>query len=470
MVQDAVKKDENLEDGFNTAATEQFSDDDIRDITDALHEGNSKQVKELIDDLSITESAELLAKVVADDRQELIDQYLKQFDSETFVELDDDLRKNILESMEPKQVATIVSDLDSDDAVDLLYNLDPVFQKDVIRKLSAKNRATVEEGLTFPEESAGRLMQREFVAIPQFWTIGKTIDYLRAAGEELPQEFFDIFIIDPMYHVVGIVPLNQIIRTQRDVKVEKLLIDQDLHIIPAELDQEDAAKIFKDHNIVTAPVVDDSGRVIGVITIDDIVDVIEEEAQEDILRLAGVSTSGTDMYRDVVNTTKSRFTWLAVNLVTAILASLVIGLFDATIEQIVALAVLMPIVASMGGNAGTQTLTIAVRALATNDLSKTNMMRMIGKETLIGMLNGIAFAVIVGVITLFWFQTPLLAGVIAAAMIVNLIVAGLFGIAIPIILNNMKIDPALASTVFLTTVTDVVGFFAFLGLAAIVLI
>jgi magnesium transporter len=221
---------------------------------------------------------------------------------------------------------------------------------------------------------------------------------------------------------------------------------------------------------VTAPVVDSTGRLIGVITIDDIVDVIEEEAQEDILRLAGVSTSGTDMYRDVINTTKSRFTWLAVNLVTAILASLVIGLFDATIEQIVALAVLMPIVASMGGNAGTQTLTIAVRALATNDLSKTNMMRMIGKETMIGLLNGIAFAIIVGIVTLFWFQTTLLAGVIAAAMIVNLIVAGLFGIAIPIILNNMKIDPALASTVFLTTVTDVVGFFAFLGLAALVLV
>ena len=470
MAHDAVKIDENIEDGFNNTAAEQFTDDDIRDITDALHEGDSKQVRELIDDLSIAESAELLAKVVPDDRQELIDRYLKVFDPETFVELDYDLRKTILESMEPKQVANIVSDLDSDDAVDLLYNLDPVFQKDVIKKLSAKNRATVEEGLTFPEESAGRLMQREFVAIPQFWTIGKTIDYLRAAAEELPQEFFDIFIIDPMYHVVGIVPLNQIIRTRREVKVEKLLADQDLHIIPADMDQEDVARIFKDNNIVTAPVVDETGRLIGVITIDDIVDVIEEEAQEDILRLAGVSTSGTDMYRDVINTTKSRFTWLAVNLVTAILASLVIGLFDATIEQIVALAILMPIVASMGGNAGTQTLTIAVRALATNDLSRTNMMRMIGKETMIGLLNGIAFAIIVGFVTLLWFQQPLLAGVIAAAMVVNLIVAGLFGIGIPVLLDRMNIDPALASTVFLTTITDDVGFFAFLGLAAAVLV
>jgi len=465
----AIKDNEMIEEDATSPTLDPFTDDDIQDITDALHDGDKKQVRSLIDNLSVTESAELLAKIIPDDRDALIDQHLKQFDAETFVELDEELRKTILESMPPKQVATIVSDLDSDDAVDLLYNLDPVFQKDVLKKLSAKNRATVEEGLTFPDESAGRLMQREFVAIPQFWTIGKTIDYLRAAGDQLPQEFFDIFIIDPLYHVVGIVPLNQIIRAGRQEKVESLLSMMDLHLIPAEMDQEDVAKIFKDHNIVTAPVVDDTNRLIGVITIDDIVDVIEEEAQEDILRLAGVSTSGTDMYRDVLDTTKSRFSWLAVNLVTAILASWVISLFDATIDQIVALAILMPIVASMGGNAGTQTLTIAVRALATNDLSRTNMMRMIGKETLVGLLNGIAFAVIVGAVTFFWFQHPLLAGVIATAMIVNLIVAGLFGIGIPLALDRVGIDPALASTVFLTTVTDVIGFFAFLGLAAVIL-
>jgi magnesium transporter len=450
-----------------SVAPEQFNDDDIRDITDALRDDDRKQVRDLIDDLSVSESAELLEKVVSDDREELIEKYLKQFDSETFVELDDELRKTILENMTPTKVASIVSDLDSDDAVDMLYNLDPVFQKDVMKKLSAKNRATVEEGLTFPDDSAGRLMQREFVAIPEFWTVGKTIDYLRAAGDELPSQFFTIFVIDPVYHVVGELPLNQILRTHRKEKIVTLLVDQTIHIIPADMDQEDVARIFTDNDLVTAPVVDDTSRLIGVITFDDIQDVITEEAEEDILRLAGVSASGTDMYRDVLNTTKSRFTWLSVNLVTAILASLVIGMFDATIEQIVALAVLMPIVASMGGNAGTQTLTIAVRALATNDLSRTNMMRMIGKETLIGLLNGIAFAVIVAVVTYFWFGQLLLAGVIATAMIVNLIIAGLFGISIPIILNTINIDPALASSVFLTTVTDVVGFFAFLGLAAL---
>jgi magnesium transporter len=451
-------------------AIESFTDDDIQNITDALHDGDKKQVQALIDDLSVTESAELLEKVVANDRDELIETYLKQFDSETFVELDEDLRKNILEQMDTKQVASIVSDLDSDDAVNLLYNLDPVFQKAVIKKLSAKNRATIEEGLTFPDDSAGLLMQREFVAIPQFWTIGKTIDYLRAAGEELPQEFFDIFVIDPLYQIVGIVPLNQIIRAQRKEKIDSLLSNNDLYIIPADMDQEDVAIIFKDNNILTAPVVDNTNRLIGVITIDDIVDVIEEEAQEDILRLAGVSTSGTDMYRDVLNTTRSRFSWLAVNLLTAIIASMVIGLFDTTINQIVALAILMPIVASMGGNAGTQTLTIAVRALATKDLSRTNMVRMIGKETLVGLLNGLAFAVIAAAVTYLWFDDILLSSVIAIAMVMNLIVAGLFGILIPITLDRLSIDPALASSVFLTTITDIIGFLAFLGLAAIILI
>ena len=464
-----IESEEPREDEPHAPAPE-FSDDDIRDITDALRDEDHKQVRVLIDDLSVSQSADLLEKVVPDDRALLIEKYLKNFESETFVELDDDLRKNVLESMDPSKVANIVSDLDSDDAVDMLYNLEPEFQYAVIKKLSAKNRATIEEGLTFEEDSAGRLMQREFVAIPQFWTVGKTIDYLRAAGDELPYEFFDIFIIDPMYHVVGELPLNQIIRSNRSVKISDLLEGQDIHIIPADMDQEDVARIFQDNNMTSAPVVDHTNRLIGVITFDDIHDVIHEEAQEDILRLAGVSISGSDMYRDILNTTKSRFSWLAVNLFTAIMASLVIGIFDATIQQVVALAILMPIVASMGGNAGTQTLTITVRALATRALSRTNMMRMIGKETLVGLLNGLAFAIIAGIITYLWFGDPLLSGVIAAAMVMNLIIAGLFGIVIPIILDKIGIDPALASSVFLTTVTDVVGFFAFLGLAAKVLI
>lgn len=466
---DDVAKIDAVEEDIN-ASFLHLTDDDIRDITDALHEGNEEHVHELIEELSSAESAELLEKIVSEDRETLIAEYLDDFDPATFVSLDDDLRKKILESMDAATVAGIVSDLDSDDAVDMLYNLDPLFQKDVIRKLSAKNRTTIEEGLTFGEDTAGRLMQREFVAIPQFWTVGKTIDYLRAAGEDLPQDFFDLFIIDPAYHVIGMVPLNQVIRSKRSEKIESLLLMQDIHLIPASMDQEDVARIFKRESLVSAPVIDENNRLIGVITVDDIVDVIAEEAEEDILRLAGVGYSGTDMYRDVIRTTQSRFSWLAVNLLTAVIASVVIGMFDATIQQIVALAVLMPIVASMGGNAGTQTLTIAVRALATKDLSRTNMRRMIEKETLVGLVNGILFAVIAAIVTFLWFKDPLLAAIIGIAMVINLIVAGLFGIGIPIVLNALKIDPALASSVFLTTVTDVVGFFAFLGLAAAFLI
>lgn len=460
----------NSEDIEDNAFLTGFTDEDIREITTALRAGDEEQVHTLIEDLSTAESAELLGKVVQDDREQLIETYLEDFDSAAFVELDDNLRKEILESMDAVKVAAIVSDLDSDDAVDMLYNLEPVFQKQIIRYLSAKNRATVEEGLTFEEDSAGRLMQREFVAIPQFWTVGKTIDYLRAAADELPEDFFDLFIIDPVYKVVGELPLNKLIRSRRSEKIEDLIAMQDIHLIPADMDQEDVARIFKRESLVSAPVIDNNNRLIGVITVDDIVDVIEEEAQEDILRLAGVSSEGSDMYRDVIKTTRSRFSWLAINLLTAIIASLVIGMFDATIQQIVALAVLMPIVASMGGNAGTQTLTIAVRALATKDLSSTNMMRMIGKETLVGLVNGILFAVLAGAVTMVWFQDGLLAMVIATAMVVNLLVAGLSGIAIPVTLDRMNIDPALASSVFLTTVTDVIGFFAFLGLAALVLI
>jgi magnesium transporter len=443
-------KNDNQPDENAVNDTTAFNDDDIRKITDALHDGEVSQVQDLIADISAAESAELLEKIIPEDRETLVTEYLDEFDATTFVEMGDDLRKTILEKMDVITVANIVSNLDSDDAVDMLYNLDPVFQKTIIQKLSAKNRVTVEEGLTFGEDSAGRLMQREFVAIPQFWTVGKTIDYLRAMGEDLPQDFFDLFIIDPSYHILGTVPLNKLVRSVRSEKIDVLIGEQDLHIIPATMDQEDVARIFRREALVSAPVTDETNRLIGVITVDDIVDVITEEAEEDILRLAGVGNNATDIYHDVLNT-------------------MIIGMFDATIEQIVALAVLMPIVASMGGNAGTQTLTIAVRALATKELSRTNMARMIGKETLVGLINGLAFAVIAAFITLFWFEQPVLAVIIAIAMIINLITAGLFGIGIPVLLNSIGIDPALASSVFLTTITDIVGFFAFLGLAALVM-
>ncbi len=310
-------------------------------------------------------------------------------------------------------------------------------------------------------------MQREVVSVPQFWTVGKTIDYLRDENEDLPEEFFDIFIINPNYHVTGQLPLNRLIRAKLDTKIDTLSLDE-IQTISATMDQESVAHLFRRDNLTSAPVVDEDGRLIGTITIDDVVDVIDEEAEEDILKMAGVDQG--DLYRATMSTTSTRFRWLFINLLTAILASFVISLFDATIEQIVALAVLMPIVASMGGNAGTQALTVAVRAIATRELSEANTWRIIWKETLVGSLNGLLFAVITATLTTLWFGSPMLGAVIAAAMIINMVIAGFFGAAIPIWLNSRGSDPAVASTVFLTTLTDVIGFFAFLGLAALFLL
>ncbi|MEM7679596.1 MAG: magnesium transporter [Pseudomonadota bacterium] len=443
-----------------------LNDDQISEVVDAVREQDSDTVHEILNDLSAPDTAELVAKINDDERQELLSMYSDQLDPVAFTEMDTELRRAAFEHLEPTEIAAIIKELESDDALELIIDLDADLQKAVIQKLSVKIRRAVEEGLSFPEDSAGRLMQREFIAVPQFWDVGKTLDYMRSAAEDLPEDFFDIFIVNPAYHVVGQIPLNKLIRAPRDAKLEEISLDE-THPLNANIDQEEVAHIFRRDNTASAPVVDDSGRLIGVITIDDVVDVIDEEAQEDILKMAGVE--GGDLYRAVWSTSSTRFRWLFLNLLTAILASIIISLFDATIQQIVALAVLMPIVASMGGNAGTQALTVAVRALATRELSNTNTWRIVWKETLVGSFNGVAFAIITGLITWAWFGDVILGGVIATAMIINLIVAGLFGAGIPILINRYGGDPAVSSTVFLTTITDVVGFFAFLGLAALLL-
>lgn len=444
-----------------------LSDDEIRTALDALRAEDSDTVHALLDPLSPADTADLLSKVADDDRQEIVKMYADTIQPEVFTEMDDEVSRATLENLSAEDVANIIAELESDDAIELIENLDEVFQKEIIRKLSAKTRLAVEEGLSFPEESAGRLMQREVVAVPQFWTVGKTIDYLRAASSDLPEEFFDIFVIDPSYHVRGHIPLNRLVRGKRSDKIEEMSLEE-TQTIPATMDQEEVAHLFRRDNLMSAPVTDEEGRLLGVITIDDVIDVIDEEAQEDILKLAGVEHG--DLYRAVLSTTGKRFRWLFVNLLTAIAASIVISFFDATIEEIVALAVLMPIVASMGGNAGTQALTVAVRALATKELSGANTARIIWKETLVGSLNGLAFALISGFVAAFWFTNLMLGAVIATAMIINLVVAGAFGAAIPIVLERTGSDPAVASTVFLTTITDIVGFFAFLGLAALFLL
>jgi len=305
-------------------------------------------------------------------------------------------------------------------------------------------------------------MRRETVTVPEFWTVGQTIDFMRNEDVELPEDFYNIIVVSPSHKPVGMIHLSKLLQTRRVVPVSAIM-DAEAKVMRADMDQEDVAFLFRQYGLVEAPVTDSGGRLVGVLTIDDIVDVMEEEHEDDILKLGGVSED--DFYSDVVRTTRLRFSWLLVNLATAIVASLVIALFEDSLERIVALAVLMPIVASMGGNAGTQTLTVAVRALATNELTARNAARILTKEVLVGCANGFLFAIIMGVIAWLWFGDPLLGGVIAVAMILNLIVAGLSGVLIPLAIEKIGQDPAIASTVFLTTITDVVGFFVFLGLA-----
>jgi magnesium transporter len=356
-----------------------------------------------------------------------------------------------------------MQELDSDDAVYILEDLDTQDQDEILAKLPFTERIRLRRSLDYPEETAGRRMQTEFVAAPPFWTVGQTIDYMRD-DQNLPDEFSQIFVVDPTFKLLGAVHLDQILRTKRAVKIEDIM-HETRHAIPATMDQEEAAREFEQYDLLSAAVVDENERLVGVLTIDDVVDVIQQEAQEDLLRMGGV---GDEELSDTVGaTSRSRAPWLLVNLATAILASLVIGLFDATISEMVALAILMPIVASMGGNAATQTMTVTVRALATKDLDIYNAARIVRRETLVGIINGALFAVVMGVVAALWFDSTGLGGVIAVAMVVNMLAAALAGILIPLLLDRLGADPAIASSVFVTTVTDVVGFFAFLGLATL---
>lgn len=429
----------------------------------------AKKVKALLEPLHSADIADLLEQLSPANRERLIKILGDDLDSEVWTYLDYSIREDIVDDLATEQLAEIVTGLASDDAVDIIEDLDEEDQKELLEAIPADDRAIYEKSLSYPEESAGRLMQREVVTVPNFWTVGQTIDYMRDERIELPDDFYNLVIVDPSHKPVGLVKLSKLLRTSRDVHVSEIMAE-DMKVIPATMDQEDAAFLFRQYGLVEAPVVDDDegGRLIGVITVDDIVDVLDEEYEEDILKMGGVKED--DFYSDVVETTRMRFSWLLVNLGTAIVASLVIALFSETLERVVALAILMPIVASMGGNAGTQTLTVAVRALATNELTPSNAIRIVGKEVIVGGLNGILFAILMGLIAWLWFGDPTLGTVIAAAMVINLLVAGLAGTLIPLCLEKLGQDPAISSSVFLTTITDVIGFFAFLGLAAWVLL
>lgn len=440
----------------------------VRKIEAALDDNNLRRVEKRLARLHSADLADLLERLSKDDRDTVIDLIRPQLqvDAEVLTHLDEDVREQVLERLEPEEIAGAMVELDSDDAVDLIEDLDQEDREQILASMPTAARLLVEEGLTFPENSAGRLMQREFVAVPMFWTVGKSIDYLRVA-DDLPDDFYALLVVDPMYRPVGTAVLSQVLRSKRSVKVDSL-VSAEVYPVAATMDQEEVAYLFRQYGMVSAPVVDDAGRLIGVITVDDVVAVIDEEAEEDLLKLGGVSED--DIYRDVLATTRSRMSWLGVNLLTAIVASAVIALFESTIEKAVALAVLMPIVASMGGNAGTQSMTVAVRALSMKELTTSNAARVVWKEVMVGTLNGLMFAAVAGGLTWFWSRDPVLSAVIGAAMIINLVVAGFSGAMIPLMLEKIGVDPAVASGVFLTTVTDVIGFFAFLGLAALVLL
>jgi len=435
-------------------------------ILEALDQDDLIRLEALIVPLHAADIADLLEQITGPQRSMVIEALQPEFDPDILAYLDETLLDDVRERLGMDTFARLVGELDTDDAVEVIGDLDDDLQQEVLASVPAADRRELEEGLSFPDESAGRLMRRDVVALPMFWNVGQTIDHLRNA-DDLPGEFYAVFVVDPSHKPVGMIGLSDVLRSRREVKLQTL-VDGEPTTVQGDVDQEEVAYLFQQYGLSEVAVVDDGGRLLGAITFDDMVDVMSEESEEDVLRLGGVAE--TDLHDTVIQTTRKRFLWLLVNLGTAVLASLVIGVFEATLQQIVALAVLMPIVASMGGNAGTQAMTVAVRALATKDLTRANAARVIGKEILVGILNGLLFAVLMGLVAWLWFHDPMLGVVIALAMIANLLVAGMSGALIPLILDRFNIDPAVAAGVFLTTVTDVVGFCAFLALGATMLL
>ena len=439
---------------------------DVGAVLEAVEAGARDELISLMEPMHAADIADLLEQISSADRYALIELYGVEFDGEILSELDESIREDVISALRPEVLAEAVRELESDDVVDLLEDLEQLQQDAIFNALDDADAMVARQALSYPEDSAGRMMQREVVAAPEHWCVGDVIDFMRSS-DDLPEQFYHVVLVDPRMHPVGNVTLGRIMGAPRKQPLSNLT-EEVFQIIPVDQDEGDVAYAFNQYHLISAPVVDDEGRLVGVITIDDAMVVLDEEHEEDILRLAGVGEGSlTDR---VISTTKRRFPWLAVNLVTAVLASLVIAQFEGVISDFVALAVLMPIVASMGGNAGTQSLTVAVRAIATKDLTGSNVWRVIRREVLVGAVNGAIFALVMGVVCVLWFSSATLGLVIASAMVINLVVAGFAGTVIPVALEKAGVDPALASGAFVTTVTDVVGFFAFLGLAALVLV
>jgi magnesium transporter len=439
-------------------------EDYVERVALAVEAGEISNLRDLVGDLHESDVGAIIEALDPDLRPRLIELMGPDFDFTALTEVDDAVREEILEELPAGTVAEGVRDLDSDDAVAILQDLPQDEQTEILDQLPVTERAALARSLEYPENSAGRRMQTECIAVEPEWTVGRTIDYMRETPD-LPDRFWELYVVDPERRFKGVVALDRLLRTKRPVPITELM-EEEVRLVRVTDDQEDVARLFERYDLVAAPVVDGGGRLVGVITFDDIVDVIEEEAEEDIKALGGVR--GEEELSDSVWTiAKGRFNWLLVNLATAFLASSVLGLFEGQLQRMVALAVLAPIVASQGGNAATQTMTVAVRALATRELSSANATRIILRELLVGLVNGFAFAVITGLVATIWFRITDLGLVIGLAMIVNLVAGALGGILIPLILYRWRSDPAVSSGVFVTTVTDVVGFFAFLGIATL---
>jgi len=433
-------------------------------VLDAVDAGDDETARRLVEPLHPADVADLIELAASDEREGLVKALAGIVSPDVLAEMNEYVREGLLDELEPQQVADIAGQLETDDAVALIEDLDRDEQQAVLRAMEPDDRAAVEEALGYPEESAGRLMQRELCAVPEHWKVGQVIDYLRSTAD-LPNDFWEVFVVSPDHHPVGTCKLSTILRTPRAKLVSEIMASEQT-LIPVDMDQEDVALRFQKYALVSAAVVDDAGRLVGMITVDDIVHIIQEEAGEDVLLLSGAGEG--DINEPIRMTVRRRLFWLVINLGTAIVAASVVSLFQGEIGKFAVLAVLMPIVAGMGGNAGTQTLAVAVRALATNQLTESNTIRAFGRELTIALANGVSLAVLIGTGVTLIFHNPLLGAVMAAAMVINNLAAGLGGILVPVTLDRFRVDPAVSSAVFVTTITDVTGFFSFLGLAALV--
>src|SRR5712692_6180237 len=446
--------------GENGAVREDY----VECVAQAIAAGDSAALRELVSDLHEADVGDLIEALDGELRPRRVELMGHDFDFTALTEVDDTVHEEILEELQAETVAEGVRELDSDDAVAILEDLPKDEQTEILEQLPTSERVALARSLDYPENSAGRRMQTEFIAVPPSWTVGQSIDHMRETPD-LPDRFWELYVVDPDFRLKGAVALDRLLRTKRPVPIAEL-VDEELRLVRVTEDQEDVARLFERYDLVCAPVVDENDRLVGVITFDDIVDVIEEEAEEDIKALGGVGRE-EELSDSVWSIAKGRFPWLFANLLTALSASWVISNFENALAKMVALAVLMPIVASMGGNAGTQTMTVAVRALATRELSSANAWRIIRREWMVGMLNGLGFALIMGVIAAAWFNVTDLGLVIGLAMMTVLAAAALGGILIPLALIRLGVDPAVSSGPFVTTITDVVGFFSFLGIATL---